>query len=151
MENKCKDCIISHSSEVFHTWLYIVGMILGYLLYKKYSIDDLPIRRSLKQLMCIMMWLTALYLCKKTLFGTIEDMDGSRLFTQWENVTFLRFSGLSWSIGISIIIFCNTGYGGVVNSVLCWPGWDPLVRFSYGVYLLHPITTYTLWVHYSQV
>ena len=134
MENKCKDCIISDSSEVFHTWLYIVGMILGYLLYKKYSIDDIPIRRSLKQLMCIMMWLTALYLCKKTLFGTIEDMDGSRLFTQWENVTFLRFSGLSWSIGISIITFCNTGYGGVVNSVLCWPGWDPLVRFYYGVY-----------------
>ena len=50
------------------------------------------------------------------------------------------FSGLAWSIGISIIIFCNTGYGGVVNSVLSWPGWDPLVRLSYGVYLLHPIT-----------
>ena len=89
---------------------YLVGMILGYFLYKKYSIDDLPIRRPLKQLMCILMWLTALYLCKKTLFGTIEDMDGNRPFTQWENVTFLMFSGLAWSIGISIIIFfCNTG------------------------------------------
>ena len=83
---------------------YLVGVILGYLLYKKYNIDDLPITRSLKQLMCMMMWLTALYLSKKTLFGTIEDTDGSRLFTQWENVTFLMFSGLSWSIGISIII-----------------------------------------------
>ena len=48
------------------------------------------------------------------------------------------FSGLAWSIGISIIIFlCNTGYGGVVDSVLSWPGWDPVVKLSYGVYLFH--------------
>ncbi|XP_065910530.1 nose resistant to fluoxetine protein 6-like [Dysidea avara] len=123
---------------------YLVGVILGYVLYKKYSIADLPIRRSFKQLLCLVMWLTALYLCKNTLFGTIEDMNGTRRFTQWENTTFLMFSGLAWSISISIIIFfCNTGYGGVVNSVLSWPGWDPLVRLSYGVYLLNAIV-----IHY---
>ena len=95
------------------------------------------------QLLCLLMWLTTLYLCKNTLFGTIEDMNGTRHFTQWENATFLMFSRLAWSIGISIIIFfCNTGYGGLVNSVLSWPGWDPLVRLSYGVYLLNAIVIY---------
>jgi len=24
-----------------------------------------------------------------------------------------------------------------VNSILSWPGWDPLVRLSYGMYLFH--------------
>ena len=26
-----------------------------------------------------------------------------------------------------------------MNSVLSWPGWDPLVRLSYGVYLFHSL------------
>ena len=48
------------------------------------------------------------------------------------------FSGLALSIGIAIIIYiCNTGYGGVVNSFLSWPGWEPLVKLSYGVALCH--------------
>ena len=48
------------------------------------------------------------------------------------------FSGLTWSIGIAIIIYiCNTGYGGSINSVLSWPGWEPLVKLNYGVTLNH--------------
>ena len=44
------------------------------------------------------------------------------------------FSGLAWSIGIAIIIYiCNTGYGGLVNSFLSLPGWEPLVKLTYGV------------------
>jgi len=67
-----------------------------------------------------MLWVIAIYLCKIILFGTIEEFNGTNHFTKWENATFLMFSGLAWSIGISIIIFCVTRaiYGGVVNNVL---------------------------------
>ncbi|XP_065895284.1 nose resistant to fluoxetine protein 6-like [Dysidea avara] len=117
---------------------YLIGIVLGYILYKKYSIVDLPIRQALKHLISVTLWIIAICLCKITLFGTVEEYNGTHHFTKWENATFLMFSGLTWSIGISIIIFfCNTGYGGIVNSVLSWPGWDPLVRLSYGVYLFH--------------
>ena len=27
--------------------------------------------------------------------------------------------------------------GGMANAILSWPGWDPLVRLSYGVFLFH--------------
>jgi len=122
---------------------YLIGVVLGYILYKKYSITDLPIKQSLKPLLCISLWIIAIYFCKITLFGTIEEYNGTHHFTKWENATFLMFSGLAWSIGISIIIFlCNTGYGGVVNSFLSWPGWDPLVRLSYGVYLFHMLVIF---------
>ena len=127
-----------HMNTVNRVSSYLVGIILGYILYKKYSIADLPITKSLQNKLCIILWAIALYFCKITLFGTIEEYNGTHHFTKWENATFLMFSGLAWSIGISIIIFlCNTGYGGVVNSVLSWPGWDPLVKLSYGVYLFH--------------
>jgi len=127
-----------HMNPIYRVNSYLVGIILGYILYKKYSIADLPITRPLQNTLCIILWAMALYFCKITLFGTIEEYNGTHHFTKWENATFLMFSGLAWSIGISIIIFlCNTGYGGLVNSVLSWPGWNPLVKLSYGVYLFH--------------
>ena len=53
------------------------------------------------------------------------------------------FSGLAWSIGIAFIIYiCNTGYGGVVNSFLSWPGWEPPVKLSYGVALCHKMVIF---------
>ena len=43
-------------------------------------------------------------------------------------------------MSITIIIYiCNTGYGGVMNSFLSWPGWEPLVKLTYGVTLNHMI------------
>ena len=54
------------------------------------------------------------------------------------------FSGLGWSIGIAIIIYiCNSGYGGMIGSFLCWPGWEPLVKLTYAVSLCHAI----IWFH----
>ena len=134
-----------HMQPFYRANPYLVGIVLGYILYKKYSIADLPIGKSVKQLLCLLLWTAAIYLCKITLFGTVEELDGTHHFTEWENATFLMFSGLAWSIGISIIIFlCNTDYGGVVNSVLSWPGWDPVVRLSYGVYLFHEMLIYVI-------
>jgi len=134
-----------HMQPFYRANPYLVGIVLGYVLYKKYNIEDLPVGKFLKKLLCLFLWLAAIYLCKITLFGTFEELNGTLHFTQWENATFLMFSGLAWSIGISIIIFfCNTGYGGVVNSVLSWPGWDPLVRLSYGVYLFHEMLIYVI-------
>ena len=53
------------------------------------------------------------------------------------------FTGLAFSIGLSIIIYiCNTGYGGMFSSFLCWPGWDPLARLIFGVFLIHQMVAY---------
>ena len=122
---------------------YLVGILLGYILYKKYNIADMQIAKSTKRFIYLMLWLIVLYFCSSTLFGTIGEYNGTHHFTDWENATFLMFGGLNWSTGLAIIIYiCNTGYGGVVNSVLSWPGWDPLVRLSYGIFLFHLIVLF---------
>ena len=75
-------------------------------------------------------------LCSVTMFGTYGEYSFTYHFSDLENVMFLMFSGLAWSIGIAIVIYiCNTGYGGVVNTFLSWPGWEPLVKLTYGVAL----------------
>ena len=118
---------------------YFTGIVLGYILYKKYSIATLPIGKRLKQLIYFALWSIAIYLCTvPTLFGTYGEYNRTHHFTDFENITFLMFSGLAFSIGLSIIIYiCNTGYGGMFNSFISWPGWDPMSRLIYGVLLTH--------------
>ena len=117
---------------------YLTGILLGYILYKRYNIATLPIRSCTKWLIYTLLWVVGIMLCLVTMFGTYGEYSFTYHFSDLENVMFLMFSGLAWSMGIAIIIYiCNTGYGGVVNSFLSWPGWEPLVKLTYGVSLNH--------------
>ena len=117
---------------------YLTGILLGYILYKRYNIATLPIRSCTKWLIYASLWAVGITLCLVTMFGTYGEYSFTYHFSNLENVMFLMFSGLAWSMGIAIIIYiCNTGYGGVVNSFLSWPGWEPLVKLNYGVTLNH--------------
>ena len=62
-----------------------------------------------------------------TIFGTYGEYCFTYRFSDLKNVMFLMFTGLEWSMDIAIIIYVinNTGYGGVVNSFISWPGWEP--------------------------
>ena len=117
---------------------YLIGILLGYILYKKYNIGTLPIGNFSKWLIYALLWTIGVVLCLATMFWTYGEYSFAYHFSNMENVMFLMFSGLTWSIGIAIIIYiCNTGYGGVVNSFLSWSGWEPLVKLNYGVNLNH--------------
>ena len=123
---------------------YMTGILLGYILYKKYNLTALLTSRWLKQLIYIALWTTAVYLCTvQSMLGNYGEYSNTHHFTDTENITFLMFSGLAWSIGLSIIIYiCNTGYGGIFGGFLSWPGWDPMARLTFGVYLIHPMVLY---------
>ena len=122
---------------------YLTGILLGYILYKKYNIATLPIGNCLKRLIYTLLWIAGITLCLVTMFGTYGEYSFSYHFSDFENVTFLMFSGLAWSMGIAIIIYiCNTGYGGAVNSFLSWPGWEPLVKLNYGVALCNSMVIF---------
>ena len=128
-----------HIHPIYRINTYLIGILLGYILYKKYNIATLPIGNWVKQLIYLALWSTAIYLCTvPTLFGTYGEYSHTHHFTDFENITFLMFSGLAFSTGLSIIIYiCNTSYGGMFSSVLSWPGWDPVARLIYGVMLIH--------------
>ena len=128
-----------HFNPLHRINTYLTGIVLGYILYKKYNIASLPLRNWLKQLIYLALWSIAIYLCTvPTLFGTYGEYSQTHHFTDFENITFLMFTGLAFSIGLSIIIYiCNTGYGGMFGIFISWPGWDPMSRLIYGVFLIH--------------
>ena len=127
-----------YNKAYFRANSYLTGILLGYILYKKFHIAKLPIGSCSKWLTYALLWSIAVMLCIITMFWTYGAYSNTYQFSHLENVMYLTFSGLTWSIGIAIIIYiCNTGYGGSVNSVLSWPGWEPLVKLNYGVTLSH--------------
>ena len=132
-----------HVQPFYRVNSYFTGILLGYILYKRYNISTLPIRNSSKWLIYALLWVVGIMLCLVTMFGTYGEYSFAYHFSDMENVMFLMFSGLAWSIGIAIIIYnCNTGYGGVVNNFLSWPGWEPLTKLSYGVALCNCLVLY---------
>ncbi|XP_065917929.1 nose resistant to fluoxetine protein 6-like [Dysidea avara] len=134
-----------YAQPYFRVNVYLTGILLGYILYKKHSIANLSIGKWPKMFTCAILWCISAFLCSATLFGTYGELSGNHLFSNFENTVFLMFGGLAWSVGIFIIIYmCNTGYGGVVNSFLSWPGWEPLVRLSYSVYLVHRMVLFVI-------
>ena len=116
-----------HFQPFYRVNMYFTGILLGYILYKKYNIATLPIANYSKWLIYSLLWVIAIMSYLFRIFATYGVYNFIYHFSDIENVTFLMFAGLGWSIGIAIIIYiCNTGYGGVVNSFLSWPGWEPL-------------------------
>jgi hypothetical protein len=62
----------------------------------------------------------------------------------WTRAGALAFTGLSrpaWGAGLSALLYlaCTHRGGGAVGGFLSLPGWAPLGRLSFGVYLLHPL------------
>eukprot|EP00041_Stephanoeca_diplocostata_P013570 m.238277 g.238277 ORF g.238277 m.238277 type:complete len:637 (+) comp19387_c0_seq3:300-2210(+) len=61
-------------------------------------------------------------------------------FTDEQNAAYQAGGRLAFAVGISIVtLLCVTGHGGIVNSFLSLPFWEPLGKLTYGAYLVHPI------------
>lgn len=111
----------------FMTWL--IGVSFGYFMYKR---DSKPVRFS--SLRVIISWAFALGI----LFGTLVYP-----WTQIGEKSILNaavydsFGKLLWALSICVIILlCEKGYGGVINSFLSNSFWKPLARLSYAMYLV---------------
>ena len=55
-----------------------------------------------------------------------------------DRVMFNGFAKIAWALSIAwLILACVKRRGGLVNTILCWPIWQPLARVQYCLYLLH--------------
>ena len=115
---------------------FLVGIVLGYLLYNKFHV---PSRGTMKYLFVIAMWVVALAIFTAILFGLYPTWQGHVLSTI-ENIAFYTLSRFAWGVALAIVIFtCHNGYGGIVNRFLSMKLWIPLSRLTYSVSLINPI------------
>lgn len=115
---------------------YIVGLVLGFILFKKVRIN---LHWFLDFLIHVGMWIVAAGCCFSVVYGLYDSFHGHHLSTA-ENVLYYMFSRLAWGIGLGLIVFvCHNGYGWIINDFLSMKIWIPLSRLTYTAYLIHPI------------
>ena len=115
---------------------YLVGVLLGFLLCKKWRLKS-----NLWIHICLYsaMWIMAAALCAVIIFGQYKTWHGHP-FTKTENVMYFMFSRTGYSIGIALMIYaCHNGFGGVINKFLSWSFWVPLSHLTFMAYLFHPL------------
>ncbi|XP_076053963.1 nose resistant to fluoxetine protein 6-like [Oratosquilla oratoria] len=113
---------------------WVVGIWTGYILFK-YSQKKF----SLKPWQVVTGWTVALFLATSSLFGMysysqVYDAMEYGVMTQFFYGGFHR---AVWALALAwVVVACHTGNGGVVNSFLSYPGWQPLSRLTYSIYLM---------------
>lgn len=59
-------------------------------------------------------------------------------YTTLESAFYLAFHRVGWGLGLAWIVFaCVHGYGGPVNTFLCWSVFQPLGKLTYCTFLVH--------------
>ncbi|CAL4082235.1 unnamed protein product [Meganyctiphanes norvegica] len=113
---------------------WVVGIWTGYLLnhmsHKKLI---------LKTWMVVAGWtvcFVTLFLVQFGLYSYAQDIPKA----QYDVMTQVFYGGLhraTWSACLAwIVIACTAGYGGIINEFLSYPGWQPLSRLSFPMYLV---------------
>ena len=133
---------------------YLVGLILGYLLYRKFRF---PFHRLINLIFYSIVWILAAVILMTTLYGLYPTWHGHTPSLA-ENVLYNMFSRFSWGVGLALLVFaCHNGYGWVINSFLSMKFWIPLSRLSYNAYLVHPFVLTVFYgslrkvIHYEDI
>ncbi|CAD7090161.1 unnamed protein product [Hermetia illucens] len=126
----------------FHTrapsWL--AGVVLGHILYsvkgKKLQINKFLILGG---------WVSSFVVFAAIIWGPYEGQQRFAEPSKVESAFFEALSRLSWAVALAWIVFiCCQGRGGIINSFLSCPLWQPLSRLSYAIYIIHLVVQITV-------
>uniref|UniRef100_B3P8H1 GG12421 n=1 Tax=Drosophila erecta TaxID=7220 RepID=B3P8H1_DROER len=117
-----------------HAAPWLIGFLFGYFLYtnreKKFQLSRPTVWIG---------WLLSLALLFTSIFALYPaSMWNAPPLSTLEESLYYTLTRLAWPLAICWIIFaCMQGYGGLANSFLSTPLWQPLSRLSYSVYIWH--------------
>lgn len=122
--------------------IWFIGISFGYLLYKsKDKSVEIPWYVQLVG------WLATVGI----IFGVVLAPFYSNGYKThgsgkpFEGATYESFSKIGWGVMLSWVVYCcYHGYGGVVNSFLSNPLWQPFSKLSYAMYISHTVVIVTV-------
>ena len=115
---------------------YIVGLVMGYVLFKKFKIK---IHWFVDWLIYQATFLTAACCLFACVYGLYSSFDRGGLSLA-ESVSYFMFSRFTWGVGLALLVFTfHNGYASAINAFLSMGFWVPLGRLTYTTYLIHPI------------
>ncbi|XP_062124806.1 nose resistant to fluoxetine protein 6-like isoform X1 [Drosophila sulfurigaster albostrigata] len=119
-----------------HAAPWLIGFLLGYFLHlnrnKSFQLNRISIWLG---------WIVSLAMLFASLFALYPAAQWSaEPLTMGEQAAYYTLSRIAWPLGICWVVFaCMKGYGGLANSFLSSPLWQPLSKLSYTAYMFHTV------------
>ncbi|KAK3855366.1 hypothetical protein Pcinc_038228 [Petrolisthes cinctipes] len=141
--------IETYTTPWYRASAYLVGMWGGVILH---HFRDRELK--LKVWQAVLGWVLATTVGMLVVYGMVDynTIADPEPIPQGVSIAFDGFGRGSWALAVLWVVFaCHKGYGGVINSFLAHPCWQPLSRLTYCIYLtsipiqtLYPGTQYIL-------
>ncbi|KAH8342868.1 hypothetical protein KR059_000974, partial [Drosophila kikkawai] len=117
-----------------HAAPWLVGTLFGYFMHlvrdKQFRLNGLAVWTG--WLLCLAMIFTSLF----AMFPYAKLLGPSP--TVLEGALYYTLTRIGWPLALCWVVFtCVQGYGGLANSFLSSPLWQPLSRLSYSAYVWH--------------
>lgn len=125
-------------SEIYFTthtraspWL--IGVLFGYYLHvnrgKKFKLSPLTVWIG---------WIGSLAIIFACLFGLYPYAANGTNLPKLDESFYVTLTRVAWPLALVWVVFaCKYGYGGMANSFLSSPMWQPLSKLSYCAYIFH--------------
>ncbi|XP_037787932.1 O-acyltransferase like protein-like [Penaeus monodon] len=129
----------TYQMQVYYTpWCrmsaYIVGIWTGYIIFSQGSK-----KLDLSPLQVLTGWTVATFSALAVLLGAWSYNQIAAAY-YYDPITQVLYGGLHrgvWCAALAwVVVACHFGYGGVVNSFLSHPSWQPLSRLTYCMFLV---------------
>ncbi|KAH8387904.1 hypothetical protein KR093_010285, partial [Drosophila rubida] len=112
---------------------WIIGLLFGYFLHvnrgKTFKLNRLTVWAG---------WIFSLALIFACLFGIYPYTANGYELPTLNEAFYVTLTRIAWPIALVWVVFaCKYGYGGMANSFLSSPMWQPLSKLSYCAYIWH--------------
>ncbi|XP_062125395.1 nose resistant to fluoxetine protein 6-like [Drosophila sulfurigaster albostrigata] len=117
-----------------HAAPWLIGLLFGYFLHlsrnKSFKLTRISIWLG---------WIISLALLFTSLFALYPAAQSSAVaLTMLEQAFYYTLTRIAWPLSLCWVVFaCMKGYGGLADSFLSSPLWQPLSRLSYSAYIFH--------------
>ncbi|XP_039494711.1 nose resistant to fluoxetine protein 6-like [Drosophila santomea] len=118
-----------------HAAPWLIGFLFGYFMYlnkgRKFKLNWMAAWSG---------WILCLAMIFTSIFALYPKIESGKpwLMTTLEVSSYYTLTRVGWPMAIGWVVFaCMQGYGGLANSFLSSPLWQPLSKLSYSIYIWH--------------
>ncbi|XP_033164181.1 nose resistant to fluoxetine protein 6-like isoform X2 [Drosophila mauritiana] len=118
-----------------HAAPWLIGFLYGYFVFlnkgRKFKLNWIAVWSG---------WVLCLAMLFTSIFALYPKLESGKpwLMTTLEVSSYYTLTRVGWPLAVGWVVFaCMQGYGGMANTFLSSPLWQPISKLSYSIYIWH--------------